>query len=359
MTIAVAVLMFGSAAHAEILIATAAPMTGQRAWSGEQTRRGAELAVDDLNAAGGVLGQRLELVVGDDAADAGQAAAVARKLVSDGVVFVAGHRLSDASIAGAPVYAGAEVIQISPSSTNPKLTEMGYKTVFRVCGRDDQQGIVAGDYLAQNWGDKSIAIVHDGSTYGRDLAAQTRAHINARGVKEVLFEAYDAGQRDYSALVSRLQKAGVDVLYVGGYSPESALMIRQARDEDYALQLVSGDALHNSDFWVIAEEAGEGAVFTFVADPRDQPAAKDVVERFRASGYEPEGYTLHTYAAVQVWAQAVEKAQSLESEKVVRALQANSFDTVLGPLRFDAKGDLVEHDFVWYRWKDGKYVRND
>ena len=355
MIIAVAVLMFGSAAHAEILIATAAPMTGQRAWSGEQTRRGAELAVDDLNAAGGVLGQRLELVVGDDAADAGQAAAVARKLGSDGVVFVAGHFCSGSSIPASKVYDEENILQISPASTNPKLTEEGGPNVFRVCGRDDQQGTVAGNFLADMYGKQKIAILHDKTAYGKGLADETKRQLTSRGLKVAMYEAYTAGEKDYSALVSKMKSKSIDVFYVGGYHTEAGLMVRQAREQGYNAQLVSGDALVTDEFWKITGKAGEGTLMTFSPDPRKNPVASKAVKAFRETGYEPEGYTLYTYGAIQAWAQAAEKARSTDTTKHIAALRQNKFDTVLGNIGFDKKGDVTAPGYVWYEWKDGTY----
>ncbi len=350
-------LAWGTVVYADVRIGTAVPLTGPRAWSGEQSRRGAEMAVADINAAGGVLGKRLELIVGDDAQDPEQAKAVAHKLVADDVVFVAGHRSSDASIAAAPIYAAAGVIQISPSSTNPRLTQQGWSNVFRVCGRDDQQGVAAGDYLTEHWADQRIAIIHDGSTYGKGLATQTKLRLNELGVMETYYDAYAPEQTDYSDLIKRLRGKEIEVLYIGGYSADAGLIVRQAHDQGLRLQVVSGDALHNSDFWAITGATGEGARSTFGEDPRDSPSAAQVVARFRAAGYEPEGYTLHTYAAVQVWAQAATHAGTLQTDKVIEVLHSRAFDTVMGPLRFDERGDLTEHPYVWYVWRDGQYVR--
>ncbi len=332
-------------------------MTGPRAWSGEQARRGAELAVADINAGGGVLGQRIKLILGDDAADPQQAVAVAHKLVADGVRFVAGHRSSDASLAALPVYADAGVIQISPSSTNPQLTEQNIASVFRVCGRDDQQGLIAAEYLARRWPDAAVGIVHDESAYGTGLAQQTKRRLNQLGIQESLFARYWSGTRDFTALLEQLRVRKIRVLYIGGYSTEAGLITRQAHDAGDRLQIISGDALHNSDYWMITGDAGANALFTFDQDPRQRPAAEQVVAKFRADGYEPEGYTLHTYAAIQVWAQAVQKAGTFATDAVVQTLHQDRFDTVLGPLQFDAKGDLVQHSFVWYRWRDGGYLR--
>ena len=343
--------------QAEILIGFAGPMTGPRAWSGQQFQRGAEQAVSDINRVGGVLGQQLTLIVGDDASDARQAEAVADKLIADGVALVIGHRTSDMTKAAAHIYAAAGVIQITPSSTNPALTEQGIKTFFRVCGRDDQQTILAADYLHQNWAGKSIGIIHDNSSYGMGLAQQTRQRLHALGTREKLFRSFEPGQLDYGELLAEVKRQGIEVLYTGTYSSESALIVRQARDAGLDFQLVSADALHNSDFWLIAGKAGIGARFTFDIDPRTRREAYSIVQHFRAVGYEPEGYTIHTYAALQVWAQAVEKAGTVDSQEVAKVMHQQSFDTVLGNLSFDEKGDLTQHAFAWYQWQEGKPVR--
>ena len=180
-----AVTAFGiGSAQADIKIATNGPMTGQYAAFGEQMRRGAEMAVADINAKGGVLGQKLVLSIGDDACDPKQAVAVANKTASDKVVFVAGHFCSGSSIPASQVYQEEGIVQISPASTDPKLTEEGRANVFRVCGRDDQQGIVAGDLLADKFKGKKIAFLHDKTPYGKGLADETKMQLNKRGVTE-------------------------------------------------------------------------------------------------------------------------------------------------------------------------------
>jgi branched-chain amino acid transport system substrate-binding protein len=343
-------------APAEILIATAGPFTGTNIFRGEQIQQGAEMAVADINASGGLLGEQVELLIADDACDPEQAVAVANKLVSDGVVFVAGHVCSHSSIPASRVYQRAGVLMISPASTNPRLTDEGGDNVFRVCGRDDHQGVVAGNYLSDVWRGKNIAIIHDGSTYGKGLANETRKQLNQRGVMTALDDTYTPGERDYSQLVDKLRAASIDVIYVGGYTAETGLMVRQARDRDYAAQFVSGDALTNEEFWLITGQAGEGTLGTFGPDPRNNQAAASVVARFRNNGFEPSGYTLHTYAAVQAWAQATQKAGSLAVDKVIEALRREQFDTVLGEIRFDDKGDVSAPGYIWYMWNNGKYI---
>ena len=280
---------------------------------------------------------------------------MANKFASEGVVFVAGHFCSGSSIPASQVYEEEDILQISPGSTNPKLTEEGGPNVFRVCGRDDQQGAVAGDYLADNFKGKKIAILHDKTAYGKGLADETRKQLKARGISEAMYEAYTAGEKDYSALVSKMKGAGIDVFYLGGYHTEAGLMIRQAREQGYGVQLVSGDALVTDEYWKITGDAGEGTLMTFSPDPRKNPAAAPVVKKFRDGGYEPEGYTLYTYGAIQAWAEAAKKAGSMDTGKVIAALRGNEFGTVLGNIGFDDKGDVTAPGYVFYVWKNGTY----
>ncbi len=339
----------------EIVIAVAGPMTGQYATFGEQMKRGAEMAVADINAAGGVLGQKLRLVIGDDACDPKQAVAVANGFVGKRVVFVAGHFCSGSSIPASKVYEEEGVLQISPASTNPKLTDEGGDNVFRTCGRDDQQGMVAGNFLADNYAKERIAIVHDKQAYSKGLADETKKQLNARGVKEVLYETVTAGEQDYSALVSKLKANKVGILYYGGYHPEAGLIVRQMRQQGLKARLVSGDALVTQEYWQITGKAGEGTLMTFSLDPRKNPIAAPVVKRFRAAGFEPEGYTLYTYGTIQTFVQAVKGAGTTKLEPMIEALRTMTFDTVLGKIGFDKKGDVTAPGYVFYEWKNGTY----
>jgi len=356
---AVAAAAFGLAAggaQAELTIATAGPITGPYAIFGEQMKRGAEKAIADLNAAGGVLGQKLVLEVGDDACDPKQAVAVANSMVNKGVVFMAGHFCSGSSIPASEVYNEEGILQISPASTNPTLTDRGFDNVYRVCGRDDQQGTIAGNFLADTYGSKKIAVVHDKQAYSKGLADATKAQLNSRGVTEALYDTVNAGEKDYSAFVTKLKQMKIDVLYYGGYHTEAGLIVRQMREQGMNTQLISGDALVTDEYWAITGDAGQGTLMTFGPDPRKSAAAAAVVKSFRDDGYEPEGYTLYTYAAIQVWAQAAEKAGSLDLDKMTAALDGNTFKTVLGDITFNDKGDIKQPAYVWYEWAGGKYA---
>jgi len=346
----------GARAADEIVIAVGGPMTGREATFGDQMQRGAALAVADLNAAGGLLGKTVRLEVGDDACDPKQAVAVANKFANAGVIFAAGHFCSSSSIPASAVYHEENILQISPGSTNPKLTEQGFATTFRVCGRDDQQGAVAGTLLAGKYAKANIAIIHDKSAYGKGLADETKKALNAAGVQEKLYEGYTKGEKDYSALVSKLKENGITVLYVGGYHTEAGLIARQLKDQGMTVQIISGDALVTNEYWAVTGDAGEGTLMTFGPEPRNKPEAAAVVAKFRAGGYEPEGYTLYTYAAIQVFAEAVRATQSTDRAKLIKELRSRDFSTVIGTFGFDAKGDVTTPAYVWYQWKGGQYA---
>ncbi|MCJ7787749.1 MAG: branched-chain amino acid ABC transporter substrate-binding protein [Methyloceanibacter sp.] len=346
----------GSEESNEIPIAVVGPVTGQYASFGQQMKNGGEMAVDDINEAGGVLGKKLDFTMGDDACDPKQAVAVANQITGQGVALVAGHYCSGSSIPASQVYGESDMVQISPASTNPDFTDKrSASNIYRVCGRDDQQGGVAGKYLATHYGDKNIAIIHDKTAYGKGFADEVKKALNEAGKEEVLYEAISAGEKDYSALVSKLKQAAVDVVFLGGYHTEAGLIVRQMRDQGMNTILMGGDALITQEYWSITGPAGEGTLMTFSPDPRKNPAAADVVKRFKDKGVEPEGYVLYTYAAIQAWKQAVEKAGSTAAADVVKALNENEFDTVIGKFRFNEKGDPNLPPYAVYRWSNGTY----
>lgn len=347
-------------ASAEIAIATVGPMQGQYAMFGEQLRHGAEMAVADINAAGGINGEKLTLEIGDDGCDPQRAITVATELAAKGVKFVAGHFCSNASIAAAGIYEQNGILEISPAATNPKFTDQGGWNVARVSGRDDGQGVFAGSFLATAYRDKKIAVLDDGSSYGKGMADALRRTLAAAGVKEALSERYAPGGKDFGALVTRLIGAAIDVVYIGGASADAGLIVRRLREAGSPAQIVAGDTLVAGEFWSAAGPAANGTIMTFPADPQRLPAAKDVIGRFAASGYAPEGATLYAYAAVQAYRQAAVAVGGVDdNRKIAQWLRAgNTLNTVLGDLSMDEKGDIRNPKYVWYRWSDGKYAED-
>ena len=353
-----------SGASAQVKVGVAGPLTGPNAAFGAQLKNGAEQAAADLNAKGGINGQKIELVFGDDASDPKQGVSVANKMAGEGVKFVIGHFNSGVTMPASEVYQENGIYMISPSATNPKITERGLWNVFRTCGRDDQQGQVAGKYILEKFKGKKIAIVHDKTTYGQGLADETKKAMAKGGMKEVLYEGINTGEKDFSALVSKIKQAGADLVYWGGLHTEGGLIVRQMRDQGVKAPLMGGDGITSDEFASIGGPGVEGTLMTFGPDPRKNPAATAVVKVFQGKNINPEAYTLYSYAALQVIAMAAADAKSLDPKKVAEATKSGKgFKTVIGELAYDKKGDIKRLDYVMYTWKkgaDGKitYVEN-
>ena len=354
-----ALVAFGGNAWADVLLGIGAPITGPNAAFGAQIQKGTEQAVADINAAGGINGEQIKISVGDDVSDPKQGISVANKFVADGIKFVVGHFNSGVSIPASEVYAENGILEVTPAATNPQFTDAGLWNTIRVCGRDDQQGDVAGAYIAEHFKDAKIAVIHDKTPYGQGLADATKKALNAKGITEVMYEGVNAGDKDFSALIAKMKEAGVSLIYWGGLHTEAGLIIRQAADQGLKAPLFSGDGIVSNELASIAGDAVAGTYNTFGPDPRNNPAAKEVVEKFRAAGFEPEAYTLYAYASTQIIAQAAAAAGSNDPEAVAKAIKEKGpFKTVLGELSFNEKGDRTDADYVIYQWKkgdDGKY----
>jgi branched-chain amino acid transport system substrate-binding protein len=351
----VAALLVSQAASAQVKFGVVGPLTGGSAAFGSQLKNGVEQAIEDVNAAGGILGQKITLVVGDDAAKPEQGVSVANKFVGDGVKFVIGHFNSGVTIPTSEVFQENGIVQITPAATNPKVTERGMWNIFRTCGRDDQQGSIAGAYLLKNYKDKKIAIVHDKTTYGKGLADETQKAINAGGIKEVLYEGVNTGEKDYSALVSKIKASGAALVYWGGLHDTGGLIVRQMKDQGLTIPIMGGDGIADDEFATIAGPGAEGTLMTFPPDPRNRPEAKTIVETFRTGRkFEPQAYTLYSYAAVEIFKQAAEEAKSLDPKKVADVMHSGKvFKTVIGDISYDKKGDITRSDYVVYTWKKG------
>jgi branched-chain amino acid transport system substrate-binding protein len=336
----------------DLKIGMAGPVTGPNAAFGKQLTDGVNQAVADLNAKGGILGRKLVVVTGDDASVPAQGVSVANKMIADGVRHIVGPFNSGVMLPSSEVYAENGAIMITPSATNPKITERGLWNVFRTCGRDDQQGAVAAAYLAKNFAGKKVAIVHDKTPYGQGLATETQKAMNAAGIKEIMFEGVNVGEKDFSALVTKVKAAGADVVYWGGLHTEGGLIVRQMRDQQVTAPMMSGDGITSAEFATIAGPGAEGTLMTYSPDPRKRPEAAAVVAAFRAKNIDPEAYTLYSYAGVQVLAQAAEATKTVDPKKIAEHIRSGvAFRTVIGELKYDKKGDITRPDYVMYTWK--------
>ncbi|MBC7531724.1 MAG: branched-chain amino acid ABC transporter substrate-binding protein [Oligoflexus sp.] len=375
----------GHAAGKEILIGVAGPHTGSSAPFGLQLWKGAEKAIEDINKAGGVNGSMLRAVKADDACLPAQAKSVANKLVNtDKVNAVVGHFCSSSTIPAAGIYRENNVLMITPASTNPRVTEdenykakdckaitdkakqeqcelSNYSVIMRTCGRDDQQGVEAANFIVKELKAKSVAVIHDKDTYGQGLADAMRAHLKILGQKDpVLYEGLTRGEKDFNAIVTKIKAAKADVVYFGGLYAEAGPLLRQMREQGLKASFISGDGIVSNDFLSAAGGVKfvEGAFMTFGADLRNVPTGKAVVESFRKSGYEPEGYTLYSYTAVQAIAAAMKGTGEIQDgRKLSKWLVENGADTVMGKINWSPKGDLVKSAYVMYVWdKAGKYA---
>jgi branched-chain amino acid transport system substrate-binding protein len=347
-------LALGGSALAQIKFGVEGPMTGANAAFGAQLKNGSDQAIADINAAGGILGQKISVQYGDDASDPKQGVSVANKFAGEGVKFVIGPFNSGVTMPASEVYQENGILVFTPSATNPKITERGMWNVFRTCGRDDQQGAVAAKYILDNLKGKKIAIVHDKTTYGQGLADETKKALNKGNVKEVLYEGVNVGEKDFSALVSKIKQSGADLVYWGGLHTEAGLIVRQMRDQGVKAPLMGGDGITTDEFAAVGGPGVEGTLMTYGPDARNNPAAKEVVKKFRDKGFEPEAYTLYSYAAVQVIKQAAETAKSLDPKKVSEQIRSGQkYKTVIGELSYNKKGDVNRLDYVVYTWKKG------
>lgn len=354
-----------SAPAAAIKIAVGGPLTGPNAAFGAQLKNGAEQAAEDINAAGGILGRKIQIIHGDDVSDPKQGVSVANKFAGEGVKFVVGHFNSGVSIPSSDVYAENGMLQISPASTNPTFTERKLWNVFRTCGRDDQQGTVAGNFIAEKLKGKKIAVVHDKTTYGKGLADETKKAMNAKGVTEVLYEGINTGEKDFSALISKIKESGAEILYWGGLHTEGGLILRQMRDAGVGATLMGADGIATDEFAAVAGPGAEGTLMTFAPDPQKRPEAKAVLDKFAKRNFKPEAYTLYSYAAMQIIKQAIEKAGDADAKKAAEVMHSGQpFNTVIGGISYDKKGDITRLDYTMYTWKkqpDGKitFVQNE
>jgi len=346
-------LLSAPVAKADLEIAVVTGLSGNTALN---SIRGIDYAIISINETGGVLGQKLHASYFDDRCDADQAVAAAHQALAAHPSLILGHNCSAASIRAAPIYAAAHVIQISITSTTEALTEMNIKSVFRMIGRNNQQSVAAADLIARHWPTARIGVIDDGQPYGASLANKLRNTLAERQIPVAFNQTFAAAAPSYTDLVADIAHAKIGVLYVGGYAEDVGLLIHDIRSVGLKTQIITGETVTGDLIRRVAGPAVEGLLFTGSYDPLTLPAVQTLVSAARAKGYDLDNTAVIHYATIQAWVQAVRETGSVDFDKVTDQLHHGRFDTVVGPIEFDEKGNVVgaRSEWVWYRWRNGR-----
>jgi branched-chain amino acid transport system substrate-binding protein len=352
MTASVIVLSATTSAHADIIVGVAGPMSGQYAIFGEQMVHGAQTAIDTINARGGISGEQLRLDVGDDGCDNRKTEEVAKTFVSSGASVVIGHFCSNAALIGAKIYEAANIPMISPSASQPSLAEsVGWNTV-RLASRDDAQADMAAIRIKRETPDAIVAVIDDSSAAGKSLVNR---FITAYG-KSPVAVTIKPDSKDFSALVADIQLHGVNSIYFACAASDAGYIAAALKDQGLAINYYGSDSLLADQFWVNAKEAGENTRATFATDPQSAHESKQAIESLKIAGFTADGAALPSFAAVQLYAAAAVQTGAHNGKGIAAYLRSGKInETVLGPLTFDAKGEVQPPRFVWYKWNQGAY----
>jgi branched-chain amino acid transport system substrate-binding protein len=355
--ISLCLIAFGCQKKEDVVkIGIAGPMTGDQAKMGMDFKNGVLLAVEEWNGKGGVLGKKIEVLVGDDQHDPKQAVSIANKMINDGVVGVVGHFNSSCSIPASDVYNRAGIPMITPGSTNPQLTERGYKGVFRVCGRDDQQGRTAAEFAVDYLKLKRVAVLHDKTTYGQGLADEFRKFVGDK-VEVVYYGGIVQGNQDFKMVLTTIKSRNPELIFFGGIYPEAGLLVKEARELGMNVKFMSGDGTIDPKFIEIAgASSAEGTFLTFSPDPQNIPTAKGFISKYRSEYGEIGPYSIYAYDAANILLIAINAAGSNDGKAIIDKLHSMEFDVALGKIRFDAKGDVTVSPYVVWVTRDGKFV---
>ena len=357
LALALGVLTAAGAAHAadEIIIGIPQPMTGPNTQYGDQIQAGALTAIDVINAAGGVNGKMLKPILIDDGCEPKQAVPAANRVINEGAKFAVAHACSGTTVPAVKVYEDEGVVAITPGATSPLVTDtIKPHYFFRTIGRDDQQGPFAANYIANTLKPQKVAILHDKQTYGSGVASQVKAALEKNGVNIDMYEGINVGDSDYSAVITKLKSSGADLVYFGGYHPELGLLLRQAREQGLDVQFMGPEGTANQDLVAIAGPAIEGLLVTLPADFTKMPGNEGIVKAFKDAKRDPDGaFQMPAYAAVQILAESI-KAVGEDPDKVADYMHSHTFNTGIGKVEYDEKGDLKDFEFAVYKWaKDG------
>lgn len=342
-----------------IKIGVAGAHSGDLASYGIPSIKAAELVVEEWNANGGVLGKQIELVIEDDVCKPEVATNTAAKLVGEEVVAVIGHICSGATKAALGIYKDSNIITISPSATNPPLTQSGdYPNFYRTIAPDDAQARMEVDFATQTLGFKKLAVLHDKGDYGKGLAEFAKAMIESDGIAEVvLYEGITVGAVDYSAVINKIKNSGAEAIIFGGYHPEASKLVGQMKKKGMDTVFISDDGVKDDTFIKVAGEYAEGVYATGPMDTSTDPmtiaANKAHQDKY---GEDPGAFFLNAYAATQAILNAIDKADSTDYDKVSKALKSEYVDTTLGNISFDEKGDAIGVGFSVFQVQNGAYV---
>ncbi|MDA8424007.1 MAG: branched-chain amino acid ABC transporter substrate-binding protein [Nitrospiraceae bacterium] len=338
-----------------IRIGAAGPMTGDQSKMGVDLRNAVELAVAEWNEKGGVLGKKIVLLAGDDQADPKQAVSIANKFINQKAVAVVGHWNSSCSLPASKYYDDANIVMISPATTNPHLTLQGFKRVFRVCGTDDQQGRVAADFVLSRLHPKRVAIIHDKTAYGQGLADYFKKALGDK-VQVVYYGGIIQRDPDYKAVLSTIKENNPDVYFFGGIYPEAGRLVRQAKEVDLNIPMITGDGVFDPTFISIAGKSAEGTYVTFGKEPAGLSTAKTFIEKYRAKYGDPGPYSIYAYDAANIILSSIAETKSTDGGKIAEYISKTTFHGAFGDIAFDKNGDVTKAPYVIWQVKDGKFV---
>lgn len=358
LAIGMSILLTGCLGSKTITIAVAMPLTGEDAEEGKSIVNAVQMAVDEVNAKGGLFGKPVKLVTKDDRGSTETAAKVAGELCDDKVSAVIGHYTSNCTLAARDIYFTRKILMITPSSTNPAVTDGIYPTIFRVCGRDDEQGKTAAAYFATAWPDAKIALIHDNSSYGKALADMFLAEFSTKTHKEsVLYTHIDRSVVDFEPVVKELKDKQPTLVYFGGLFLQGSELLKAIRAAGINAIFVSGDGCWNQAFIDRTGELSEGCFMTFNPQPEGTSEGKAFMREYKAKfGGEAHPYSIFGYTAARIVMNAIQKAGTKDPIAVAQVMRSQEFDTPFGAMRFDQKGDPGESPWAIWKVENGKFV---
>ena len=339
-----------------IKIGLAGAQSGSDAQIGLSMLNGSKVAIDEWNAKGGVLGKKIEPIVLDDEGKSDKAVNVAQTLVDDGVVAVIGHFNSGCTIPASRIYSDAKILEISPGSTNPQYTEQGFPDAFRICGRDDAQGTVAAAFLRDTLKLDKIAILDDKTSYGQGIADEVKKDFEAKGGQVVVYQGIGKDEKDFRANIDVIKGSGAQALFWGGMYAQGGPLFVQMRQGGVNIPFVSDDGAFDPAMINTVGKDAKDIYVTFGKDYHTQPGAADFIKKYTDTFHEQEGgYSVYGYDAANVILTAMQKAGTTDSDKVAAVIKGQPFDTILGKIEFNEKGDVKESGYIIWTIKDGQF----